>query len=308
MRTFLWVVVAGQAVTLLYFMALRLDRYRFSRFVLRSELAHKADAKSRMLKKINRYVHEISVLRSIDRAILLLLLTGFLVYQEQSLVGIIYTSIVVVVLWLIARISVVKKAATHIFEKHYEFVCQLTKQLGPLLRFIQPAVQAESIPHSKTELIDVVQTLPSTVLLPIERQRVEAILSANLKSVKDIMTPKKRVVTIEPSATLGPIVLSDLQKSGHGYFPVVTKKGEPEGVLTLSDTIDLELAKQRSTIRELMTVHVSWVEEDTSLTELAQAIIEEKQYILLVRDSNGNFSGVVTISDLMKHLVGIVKD
>jgi len=122
------------------------------------------------------------------------------------------------------------------------------------------------------------------------------------------MTHKKRVVMVEPSATLGPIVLSDLQKSGHGYFPVATKKGEPEGILTLSDVSDIQLAKQRSSVRDIMSQHIAWVEESTSLYELAGAILQEKQYLILVRNLEGEFSGVVTMADLMKHLLGIVKE
>lgn len=307
MRTFLWVVLGVESIGLLYFLALNLNRYRLSAFELRSDFAHKADAKSRMFKKINRYLREITTLQVIDISALLLMISGFFVYLEQSLLGIVYAAVLTGTLWLLARISFIQNLAAHIFEGHYESVCSIAQQFKGVLRFIQPAGSSEATPKSKAELVDIIQTLPSTTLLPVERQRLELVLSANEKNVKAIMTPKKRVITIEPSATLGPVVLSDLQKSGHGYFPVATKKGEPEGILTLSDVIDLELAKQHSTIRDLMTTHLTWVEEDTSLFELAQAILEEKQYVVLARDQEGNFSGLVTISDLMKHLVGITK-
>ena len=89
---------------------------------------------------------------------------------------------------------------------------------------------------------------------------------------------------------------------------MVTKKGEPEGILKLSDISDLQTAKQRSQVREQMSSHLSWVEESTSLYELAAAILQEKQYLVLVRNENAEFSGIVTIADLMKHLVGIVKE
>lgn len=303
----MWVAVITQSLCLAYCIALDLNRYRMSKFELRSINTGATDLQNRMLKKVHKYVAEISTLRRIVIAVLTVLITGFLVYLEQSLVGIVYTLILITVLLLATRLSIIKNIATAIFEKNYEFICSTAKRLSAVLRFIEPRNTTEHILRSKAELIDTIQTLPSTVLLPAQRHRVETVLQADEKVVEDIMTPKKRVVMVEPSAVLGPIVLSDLQKSGHGYFPVATKKGEPEGILALSTVADLEVAKQRNTIRELMSTHIAWVEEGTSLSELARLALVEKQYILLVRNTNNNFSGLVTISDIMKHLVGIVK-
>lgn len=57
-----------------------------------------------------------------------------------------------------------------------------------------------------------------------------------------------------------------------------------------------------------MSMNIAWVEEDASLFELAKAFLEEKQYIALVKNQEGECSGLVTIADLMKHLLGIVKE
>lgn len=294
-------------MAVVYFMALDLNRYRLSAFELRTQLAHRSDQKSRLLRQINKYISEIATLRTIDTTSLLIVLAGLLAYLEQSLVGIPYALGAAMLAWLIARIPFMRDISAVIFERHAIFICQLAQRGGPILRFIQrPSVP--QLAGSKAELLDSIQTMPSTVLLPIERQRLELVLQAEEKTVQSIMTPKKRVVMVEPSATLGPIVLSDLQKSGHGYFPVATKKGEPEGILTLSDVADIQQAKQRSSVRELMSSHVAWVEENTSLYGLAEAFLDEKQYIILVRNLEGEFSGIVTIADLMKHVLGVVKE
>ena len=60
------------------------------------------------------------------------------------------------------------------------------------------------------------------------------------------------MTAVEPSATLGPIVLSDLQKTGHGYFPVLASGGDVEGILRLADVSDIAAAKKRSTVSELL--------------------------------------------------------
>ena len=115
-------------------------------------------------------------------------------------------------------------------------------------------------------------------------------------------------MTVEPGAALGPIVLSDLQKSGHGHFPVMTKKGEPEGVLVLSDVSDIESAKKRLVVRDIMSSHISWVDEEYSLASLMQEFLENKQYIIFVNNSDDLFTGIITVADLLKHSIGVVKE
>lgn len=309
MRMLLWVVLVIKAAALLYFVALRLSRYRLSQFELRSSFAHKNDKESQMLKSINKHFSEITILRLVDIAVLLILISGLFVYLEQSLVGIVYTVSLMILIWLLAKLKVVQNLASQFFEQHYEFVCQVVVRLKPILKPVAvSSSDSDRLIHSRAELLDIVQTLPSRVLLPVERQRLESILRAEEKTVKSIMTPKKRITTIEPSAILGPVVLSDLQKTGHGYFPVATKKGEPEGVLILSEATDVQLTKGRTAVREVMSSHIAWAEEDASLFELTTLFLKEKQYLMLVRNQEGEFNGLVTIADLMKHLLGIVKD
>ncbi|MFO0971792.1 MAG: CBS domain-containing protein [Candidatus Saccharimonadales bacterium] len=301
MRTILWVVLGMEMAALLYFFALDLRRYYASPYELRQ-------SNSKLQKLINKNYQDIAALRVFDQAILVAVTAGLLVYLEQSLAGLLYALGGITALYIVSKLTILSNIAAHLFELHYEFVCKLAARLRFILKYIVPLPLGEHKLQSREEFIDTVKTLPSTVLVPLERQRIELLFTASEKTVKDIMTPKRRITMVEPSSTLGPIVLSDLQKSGHGYFPVATKKGEPEGILNLSDLSDIQQAKQRSTVREVMSQQIAWVEEATSLYELAEAFLNEKQYLLLVRNSDTNFSGVVTIADLMKHLAGVVKE
>ncbi len=301
MRTVLWVVLGIDMAALLYFFALDLRRYYVSPFELRQ-------SNNKVQKLVNKNYQGIATLRVFDQAVLIAATAGLLVYLEQSLAGLLYALAGIAVLYFVSKLSILSNIAASLFELHYEFVCKLATQLQFILKYVAFPLLSERKLQSREEFIDTVRTLPSTVLVPAERQRVELLLTASEKTVKDIMTPKRRVTMVEPSSTLGPIVLSDLQKSGHGYFPVATKKGEPEGLLDLSDLSDIQQAKQRSTVREVMSSQISWVEETTSLYELAEAFLSEKQYLLFVRNSDTNFSGIVTVADLMKHLIGVVKD
>lgn len=309
MRTFLWVVVALDQLAILLIGAVKLEKFQLSEFQFRSKLAEQSGQSARQLRSLHKNLPPIKSFQLVELCILGVVLTALLTSLiAPPALGAIYTLLSFLVIALLAKLSIIQNIAEKLFQRSLDFLIKTTTFLAPFLKLLGSyKTPSANQPASYEEFSDLVRRLPSTVLTPTQRQHLEAILSSEAKTVKDIMTTKKRVVTVEPSATLGPIVLSDLQKTGHGYFPVATKKGEPEGILTLSDLMDLEVAKQRSTVRELMSAHLAWVEEDTPLIELARAILEEKQYVVLVRNEDGDFSGLVTISDLMKHLVGITK-
>lgn len=309
MRTFLWVVVGVNQIFLTVIFALRLTQYEMSDFALHQEFGHKADTYSKLRRRLHKLLPEVRVWRALKLTILAVLQVSLLIHLTNPWLGIGLSLLVLAGVVVVARPAFVGRLANRLFIRCLEQILNFVQALHPLWAvFGIPERTTLLLPSSPDELSDQLRQLPSTVVSPVQRQRLESVLASTHKVTKDIMTPKKRVVSVEPTATLGPIVLSDLQKSGHGYFPVATKKGEPEGILTLSDVADIHAAKQRTTVRDLMSEQIAWVEEETSLNELIQAFLQEKQYLILVRNSDGNFSGLVTIADLMQHLLGIAKE
>lgn len=309
MRTFLWVVLVADQLFLLLIAGVKLDQFDLSEFAYREQLAELSPGAGRSYRRLHKLLPQVRLLQQLELLIAGVVSVTLLTHLNQPVLGVLYNLVVFCVIKLLTKLQVIKKASLWLFELTLEIVLNTTEFLNPLWRIIGPPNRRELVhPASLAEFTDQLRRLPSTVLNPLRRQRLESVLESENKTVKDIMTPKKRLVMVEPSATLGPVVLSDLEKSGHGYFPVATKKGEPVGILKLSDISDLQLAKQRTQVREQMSSHLSWVEESTSLYELATAILQEKQYLILVRDENAEFSGIVTIADLMKHLLGIVKE
>ncbi len=309
MRTFLWVVLGLDQILLLLIGSVKLNQFELSEFAFKEELAHQSGQTAKLRRALHKMLPKVRLLQYTELLVGITISTALFCYLNNPVLGVIYTLVALLTVVALSRFGLIQKIATDLFVRSLELVLKVTKLLQPLWAVMGIPARKELLQaHSLPEFTDQLRRLPSTVINPLLRQRLETVLESDSKIVQDIMTPKKRVVMVEPSATLGPIVLSDLQKSGHGYFPVATKKGEPEGILTLSDVADIQLAKQRTQVRDIMASHIAWVEETTSLYELSQALLQEKQYLALVRNGEGVFSGVVTISDLMKHLVGIVKE
>lgn len=309
MRTFLWVVVGLNQLVILLIGAVDLDQFELSEFAFRERLAHHSGESARLHRQLHKLLPEVRLLQKVELTIAASISVVIFSYLQNPALGTLYALGALLLIAILSRLQIVKQQATKLFESTLGVVLLVTTKLHPLWVVIGiPAPRVVVQPGSQAEFTDQLRRLPSTVLNPIQRQRLETVLASEEKTVKDIMTPKKRVITVEPAATLGPIVLSDLQKSGHGYFPVATKKGEPEGILTLGDLGDIQAAKQRASVRDLMSEQVAWVEESTSLYELANAFLQEKQYLILVRNINAEFSGIVTVADFMKHTLGVVKD
>ena len=309
MRTLLWVVLVLDQLFILLIAGVKLDQFELSDFAFREQLAEIPSGSAKIYRRLHKLLPEVRLLQQIELLIAGVVSVALFSHLNKPVLGAVYSLVILCLVRMLINLQITQKVSLWLFELSLELVLNTTESLRPIWRIVGVSKRHElAQPTSLAEFTDQLRRLPSTVLNPLRRQRLESVLESEDKIVKDIMTPKKRLVMVEPSATLGPIVLSDLEKSGHGYFPVVTKKGEPEGILKLSDISDLQTAKQRSQVREQMSSHLSWVEESTSLYELAAAILQEKQYLVLVRNENAEFSGIVTIADLMKHLVGIVKE
>lgn len=309
MRALYWIVVICTQGVLWLLIALPLWRYVLSEFTAKQRVMEAQGAHGAKLRWLFRFRDYLAAAR-LSLVVLLALLTVVLLTQLYTpWVGFIGTIILLVVAVWVARIAFLERVSEQVLLSKLSYVQTAIRFTSVFLTpFIGVFQKQTSRPDSYDEFLDQLRRLPSTVIAPQQKQRIETVLNADTKTVKDIMTPKKRVVTVEPGATLGPIVLSDLQKSGHGYFPVATKKGEPEGILALHDIADIHQAKQRSHVREVMKEYIVWAEESDTLITLTQRLLKEKQHLMLVRNETGAFSGVVTTADIITHLTSITEE
>lgn len=309
MRTLLWVVLGLDYAFLLAVGSVRLVQFDTSDFQLNQLLVGVTAARARQLKRLHARLPEVKLLQQTE--LILAAIVSVVILQSLTgwLTAIIGSLAAFATIKLVSRLLLVQQLTMRLFEYSLDFVLQTTEVLHILWVALGVTERRGSFqPHSVAELLTQISKLPNSVIDSSQKQRIVSVIESESLVVKDIMTPKRRVVSVKPSATLGPVVLSDLQKSGHGFFPVFTKNSEPEGVLDISDLSDIQSAKQNNKVSDIMNTQIIWVEEDTSLQELIQAFLQEKQYLLLVRNLNGEYTGIVTIADLMRRLVGVVKE
>lgn len=320
MRTLLWIVVVTDYTFLLMIGSVRLKQYEMSDFGLKQMVidasaldsttsTRSLRANSRQLKRLHNLLPKVRLLQRVELVVagsLSVILASYLMGPISAY----FTSLMIFILiTAVSRLKFVQNQAIKLFESTLDVVLATVEWLSPLWAVLGVPARTNTFqPSSTTELLNHILKLPASVVDSNQKQRLISVIESETKVVKNIMTARRKVVSVKPSAILGPVVLSDLQKTGHGFFPVVAKDAEPEGILDISDISDIQSAKQQGRVRDIMSAQLIWVEEETSLSELIQAFLQEKQYLMLVRNLDGDFTGIVTIADLMKQLIGVVKD
>lgn len=162
-------------------------------------------------------------------------------------------------------------------------------------------------PHDqKLESIEQLVTLieSSAILNDDQRNIVLRGIDWHTTPVGSVMTPRKDIVSIKHSELLGPLVLDDLHRSGHGQFPVI--KGGLDnimGILDISRLLEVNAGRRSETAEKAMTSQVLYIEADEPLPVALKILEKGRQHLLVVIDDNGKTAGIVTLSDITGSLL-----
>ncbi len=139
----------------------------------------------------------------------------------------------------------------------------------------------------------------------VDQQTLEIVEHALLfgdKIVSDILTPRRVVKAVASSEVVGPVLMTDLHKSGHSRFPVYEDK--QDNIIGILYLRDLVRAKSGGTVQKVMSGQVCYVHEDQPLTEALDAILKTHQQLFVVVNSFEEYVGIVTMEDVMEAIVG----
>lgn len=310
MKALVWTLLLLDIFALFLLSALPLGRLRISDFSLRSRLKGAPKNKAHIVRFLHKNQAELTSVRTTGLVICgsgLVALIGWLV--GSWLLAVVYSLAIFLAIALLRRVLIFQQLSEGLFIKYGDYIAPVLKTMMPFFRILTDKFSYVHLqPESIEEFTNLLQRIPSTVVSPLQRQRLENILAAEDLTVKDIMTPKKQVVLADPSATLGPVVLTDLQRSGHRYFPVSKKKSEIIGILDLSDVTDVGESKKHQKVKDAMQVQFATVRESDELYKLAEVFLYEKEYILIVLNEKDDFVGLVTIADFMRQVLSVVTE
>ncbi len=124
-------------------------------------------------------------------------------------------------------------------------------------------------------------------------------------AVRQIMTPRPDVVTLDAAWSRDEI-LAAASRAGFNRYPVIAaEKPQPIGLLHLKDFLDrsAEAFPLRSGLRDLL-----FVPESKDVAALLAEMRTGGSHLAAVVDEHGDFTGIVTMADCLQALIGRVGD
>lgn len=125
--------------------------------------------------------------------------------------------------------------------------------------------------------------------------------------VKDVMTPKKDMVSIDVDSKFDDI-LDKVLESGYSRLPVY--KGNQDniiGIINMKDLLNLSFNKELVVLQDIIYPAV-FFPETKKVSELLKEFQKGHTHIALVRDSNNRLTGLITLEDLLEEIVGEIED
>jgi Mg2+/Co2+ transporter CorB len=149
-----------------------------------------------------------------------------------------------------------------------------------------------------------------------DRDMLGSILDLNDVEVREIMTHRKQVETVDADLPVEELV-AQVVSTMHSRVPLW--RGEPDniiGMLHVKNLIKLQGAQRKNPLSGQMTVEAviglctkPWfIPDTTSLREQLLAFRSKRQHFAFVVDEYGGWQGIVTLEDIIEEIVGDIED
>jgi metal transporter CNNM len=177
----------------------------------------------------------------------------------------------------------------------------------PLSRLLDKKLTYDNLNiYSKKELYKIIENHKASPYSDIEHDEAEIVrhaLSFGDKKVRDVMTPRRVVVSVDSEEQIGPIIIDELHKSGHSRFPVYNDKKTQNfvGVLYLRDLVGLKaLGKAKDNMRK----EVLYIHEESPLAHALRIFLKTNSHLMVVVNTFEEFVGVLSIEDVLEQIIG----
>jgi CBS domain containing-hemolysin-like protein len=165
---------------------------------------------------------------------------------------------------------------------------------------------------SETEFLGIVEAAAKDSVIEAEEQElIESVIEFGDTVVREIMRPRRDVVTVDETATVSEALGIALEHQ-FSRMPVIRVDDDDiddvAGTINTKDLMQIEragrgAAKVSEVLRE---AHV--VPEGKSVAELMREMQRTQNHMTIVADEYGAFSGIVTLEDCLEELVGEIVD
>jgi len=177
-----------------------------------------------------------------------------------------------------------------------------------VLRLLGPAVrsgEALITPDQIRAMVDL--GVEQKVLAPDEQDIIERVFELPETTVREIMTPRPRMVCVPLEASLEETARLMLEE-GYSRLPVYAEtRDDIRGVVYTKDV--LRHRQQGSEVRLEDIMHPPYIVPETmKIDHLLQELKKRKISLAIVIDEYGGTAGLVTVEDVLEEIVGEIKD
>jgi CBS domain containing-hemolysin-like protein len=141
-----------------------------------------------------------------------------------------------------------------------------------------------------------------------EQQMLFNVLEFGDTAAREVMTPRVNVTMIDENDTLAQAV-SIFKETGFSRLPVFSgEKGNVVGLLNVKEVFPVALEQRQGVaIRDLM--HEPYFAPETAkIDDVLRELQKRKIHMGFVLDEYGEFSGIITLEDILEELVGEILD
>lgn len=142
-----------------------------------------------------------------------------------------------------------------------------------------------------------------------EHEFIEKIFLLNDVAVKDIMTPRYKIVFLNGEVPVDSIAYFVAQ-SGYSRFPVyVDNESKIIGYIHVHDIMKVLNSDDRETPLQKLVRKISHFDQNEKIDIVLRKMIKLKEHIALVtRNNQQEIIGLVSLEDVLEHLVGEIED
>lgn len=161
--------------------------------------------------------------------------------------------------------------------------------------------------HSPEELAGLYRASAAGGLIDAsEREMLAGVLNVDDRLVREVMTPRTRLVTVAGDLTAGD-ALAELAPGPHSRFPVVDEREHIVGVVHLRDLFTQVHADRSRPVAQVARP-VLTVADVLTVPDLWRMLRDQQQHLAIVVNEYGSVAGMVTLEDALEEVLGEVYD
>jgi putative hemolysin len=195
--------------------------------------------------------------------------------------------------------------------KPLKFLIAIFKPISYLLisstNFIDKKIKRKTHDISVEELSHAIDLTNDINSNEQEHQILKGIVKFGETSVKEIMTARVKVVSIEKDTPFNEVI-GVILESGHSRIPVYEETFDKVlGVLYIKDIIP-HINKDEDFNWNTLIRTPFFVPENKKLDDLLKEFQERKIHLAIIVDEYGGTSGIITLEDIIEEIVGEISD